>query len=75
LGEKAMFYDVKVLNPQGKIKKIISRQELAKRYWEGFYNTEANKTLNSSGIKQVPGWVKKKLDQEFAIFGDKSFSV
>ncbi len=61
-----MFYDVKVLNPQGKIKKIISGQELAKRYWNVFYSAEANRSLNSTGTKQVPGWMKKKLDREYS---------
>ncbi|MBT3508905.1 MAG: hypothetical protein HN472_05095 [Nitrospina sp.] len=61
-----MFYDVKVLNPQGKVKKIISEQELSTKYWNAFYTHEANKTLNSSGTKQVPNWVKKKLDMDYA---------
>ena len=67
-----MFYDVKILNPQGKIKKIISGQELGKRYWKAFSIAEANKTLNSSGIQRVPYWVKKRLDMEYAHFGDKA---
>jgi hypothetical protein len=70
-----MFYDVKILNPQGKIKKIISGPELKKRYWEMFYYTESNKTLNSTGVKQVPSWVKKKLDMDFVQFRDQSSSA
>ena len=49
-----MFYDVKILNPQGKIIKIISGQELGKRYWKAFFIAEANKTLNSSSNQRVP---------------------
>ena len=60
-----MFYDVKILNPQGKIKKIVTGQELSTRYWNAYYHAEANKTLNSSGQKQVLSWVKKKLDMEY----------
>ena len=41
-----MFYDVKILDPKGKIKKIISGQELGKRYWAAFRMAEANNTLN-----------------------------
>ena len=48
-----MFYDVKILDPKGKIKKIISGQELGKRYWAAFRMAEANNTLNSSGNQRV----------------------
>ncbi len=67
-----MFYDVKILNPQGKIKKIILGQELSARHWKSFYNTEANKTLNSSGNKQVPKRVKMKMDMEYVPLRDAS---
>lgn len=70
-----MFHDVKILNPQGKIKKVISKQELSARYWDEFYHAEANKTLNSNGRKQVPSWVKKKLDSEFAHVQTASLSA
>lgn len=60
-----MFSDVKIMSPQGKVKKVVSGQELSKRHWDMFYFTEANKTLNSNGKKQVPGWVKKRLDREY----------
>ena len=62
-----MFYEVKILNPQGEIKKIISSQELTQAYWKMFYTTEENKGLNTNPIKQVPGWVKKKLDQDYGM--------
>jgi hypothetical protein len=61
-----MFHDVKILNPQGEVKKIVSGEELSEKYWNNFYFAEANKTLNTSATKQVPNWVKKKLDMEFA---------
>ena len=67
-----MFYDVKILDPKGKIKKIISGQELGKRNWAAFRMAEANNTLNSSSNQRVPNWVKKRLDMEYAHFGDKS---
>ena len=63
-----MFYDVKILDPQGKNKKIISGQELGKRYWAVFRMAEANNTLNSSGNQRVPNWVKKRLDMEYVYF-------
>ena len=67
-----MFYEVKILDPQGKIIKIISGQELGKRYWKAFFIAEANKTLNSSGYQRVPTWVKKRLDMEYFQYEDRS---
>lgn len=61
-----MFYDVKILDPQGEVKKIIPAQELSKKHWHAFQHEEANKTLNSGSRKQVPNWVKKKLDVDYA---------
>ena len=31
-----MFYEVRVLNAQKKLKKIISRRELSRKYWNEF---------------------------------------
>ena len=67
-----MYYEVKILNPQGKIIQIISGQELGKRYWKAFFIAEADNTLNSRSNQWVPNWVKKKLDMEYAHFWDKS---
>ena len=65
-----MFYDVKILDPQGKIKKTVSGQELGKRHWNAFFTAEANKTLNSSGQQRVPTWVKKRLDNVYVMLRD-----
>ncbi|GJL79548.1 MAG: hypothetical protein NPINA01_25370 [Nitrospinaceae bacterium] len=32
-----MFYEVKILNPKGKVKKVVSPSQLSKRYWNDFY--------------------------------------
>ena len=31
-----MFYEVKVLNPKGDLKKVVSTQELSEVYWNTF---------------------------------------
>jgi hypothetical protein len=61
-----MIYDVKILSPQGKTKKIISRQELGKRHWKDFFTANANSGMGSTNNTRVPGWLKKKLDTEYA---------
>lgn len=62
-----MFYDVKIMNPQGKVKKVVSSQEISKSYWNSFQYDEANKSLNTSSKKQVSSWVKKRLDTEYVM--------
>lgn len=62
-----MFYDVKIMDAQGKIKKIVTSEEISKTYWKNFQYEEANKSLNTSARKQVPSWVKKKLDAEYTM--------
>jgi len=31
-----MFYEVRVYNTKGKVKKVLSRDQLSKRHWEAF---------------------------------------
>lgn len=60
-----MFYEVRVYKPNGKLKKTVSRTELSDQYWERYKQTESEISLNNSGTKPVPTWVKQKLDLEF----------
>ena len=43
-----MFYDVKIMNSQGKVKKIVPAHELSKSYWKKFQDEETNKSLNTT---------------------------
>ena len=61
----AMFFDVKVMDPQGHIKKIVSSQELSKLHWRAFQLKEDNKTMIPVRNSKFPRWAKKKLDLEF----------
>ncbi len=60
-----MFFEVRVYRPDGKLKKTISRTKLSKKHWKQFEQTESQISLNSTGMKPVPAWVKHKLDLEF----------
>ena len=33
-----MFYEVRVLDRKGKIKKVLSSKSLSKRYWDSFFD-------------------------------------
>lgn len=60
-----MFFEVRVYKPDGKLKKTISCTELSNKHWQHFEKTESKISLNTSGTKPVPAWVKNKLDLEF----------
>ena len=57
--ELVMFYEVRVLDPKGKLKKVVSSQELSKRYWNAFHESANSKeTLKLEKAK-------KKVKQPF----------
>lgn len=56
-----MFYEVKVLDPKGKLIKKIPGKELNKRYWKGFFES------TSKIARKKPGRKVKKAD---AILGE-----
>lgn len=43
-----MFYEVRILSPEGKLKKVVSSQDLSTAYWNTFNKTQPAKleTLN-----------------------------
>ncbi|MFQ5482498.1 MAG: hypothetical protein ACE5ER_07035 [Nitrospinaceae bacterium] len=57
-----MFYEVKVKNPDGTLKKVISPKKLNRMYWRNFEDAEDRIGLITTGQKPVPVWVKKSLD-------------
>jgi hypothetical protein len=60
-----MFYEVKVLDPQGKLKQVISANELRQVHWQNFKEMEEKNQLTTTGRERVPRWVKERLDVEF----------
>ena len=60
-----MFHRVRVLSPSGKVKAIISEAELSQVYWGKFFNSEDSYNMVHSNSKQVPLWVKQRLDLEY----------
>ncbi len=67
-----MFHQVRVLYPDGKLKAIISEEELSRIYWDRFINAENSYSIVNSDSKNVPSWVKKRLDLEFVESADKN---
>ena len=38
-----MFYPVKILNPKGKVKKVVTPKSLSQRYWGDFFDQNVKK--------------------------------
>ncbi len=66
-----MFHRVRVLSPSGKVNAIISEEELSRVYWEKFFNSENSYSMVQSNSRQVPSWVRKRLDLEYVDSSEK----
>ncbi|PIR01174.1 MAG: hypothetical protein COV66_02895 [Nitrospinae bacterium CG11_big_fil_rev_8_21_14_0_20_45_15] len=62
-----MFYQVRIFKSDGELEKTIESEELSKKFWDEFYNSENSITLVSNGKTQTPRWVKERLDAEFPV--------
>jgi hypothetical protein len=70
-----MIYPVKVLDKNGKVKKVISTSALQDDHWKRFYEDENNIGLmNGPRNANVPSHVRKRMAVDFAGLYDMSFS-
>ena len=60
-----MFHEVRVLSPKGKIKKLISTQELRQEHWRKFNELSHDITIGKFSRGRVPRFVKQTLAVEF----------
>ncbi|MDA0692783.1 MAG: hypothetical protein O3A78_12690 [Nitrospinae bacterium] len=60
-----MIHEVRVLNPKGKIKKLISSQELRQEHWRKFNDLSHEITIGKFSRGRVPRFVKQTLANEF----------
>ncbi len=67
-----MFHQVRVLSPSGKVKAIISEEELSRLYWKKFFNSEDSYNMVQTNSRQVPSWVRKRLDLEYVDSPEKA---
>ncbi len=59
-----MFYPVKLLDPRGIVKQVISSDELSKKYWSSFQDFNVEKKEGVSGYKFSSKKKKKKWFHE-----------
>ena len=45
-----MFYEVRILDSKGNIKKVLSSKKLSKKYWNGFFDKA--KGPSTSGVRR-----------------------
>jgi len=74
MGDVAMFYDVKVLNPDGTMKNIISSKQLQTAHWENFRKSEESLSLQTSERRKIPQWIKEKLDIQFPDYSESRYT-
>lgn len=68
-----MFYEVRILSPDMRIKKIISQDELIQRFWQRFYMDEKTHSLISPSRNRIPNKVRKQLMTQFPEVYDLSY--
>lgn len=60
-----MIHEVRILNPKGKIKKLISSQELRQEHWRKFNELSHEITIGKLSRGRIPRLVKQALENEF----------
>lgn len=45
-----MFYEVRILDSKGKVKKVLSGKKLSNNYWKGFYDKVKGKSPMGSNV-------------------------
>ena len=66
-----MLHEVRVFSPKGKLKKLISCQELKKKHWKKFEEMSHDLTIGRFSRGRVPGYVKQNLDNVFLNHDDE----
>lgn len=70
----AMFYDVRILSPDGTMKKVITSNELKTTHWNNFRKAEESLSLQTSERRKIPQWIKEKLDLQFPDFSESRYT-
>ncbi|KMP11563.1 hypothetical protein UR09_01190 [Candidatus Nitromaritima sp. SCGC AAA799-A02] len=60
-----MFHEVRIFDPKGNLKRVVSSKKLSKRHWQIYKSSEKQISAQNFSHHAVPKWVKEKLDIEF----------
>ena len=67
-----MLHEVRILSPKGKVKKLISSQELRQEHWKKFNDLSHEITIGKFSRGRVSRAVKQVLEREFFGCEDQS---
>ncbi len=68
-----MFYEVRILDSKGNVKKVLSSKKLSSGYWKGFYDKIKRRSRPSSSKGKVRQSIKPgkpdlyKFDDEYSL--------
>ena len=57
-----MFYPVKVIDHQGRVKKYVSSKQLSQRYWKAFYKEMRSEKTSKAGKVKLQKQFNKPLE-------------
>jgi len=63
-----MFYEVRIYNAKRQLKRILSSQELSRRYWKRITEKEPGVNPRPGNIRKLSGELKRKLDAQIPDF-------
>ena len=63
-----MFYEVRIYDAKKKLKKILSSQELSRRYWKKIKDQEMGLNPGPGRIKILSAEMRRKLDAQIPEF-------
>jgi len=64
-GGEEMFFPVTIYDAEGKVKKVLSAENLHERHWRQFHSAEGFSSVNKGRKPEKPKGLKEKLDREF----------
>lgn len=70
-----MFYEVRILDSKGNVKKVLSSQNLSSGYWKGFYDKIKRKPPARSGAAKRKGRQLFKLGKQKADKFEDEYSL
>ena len=70
-----MFYEVRILDSKGNVKKVLSSKKLSSGYWKGFYEKIKRKSPGRSGAAKGKGRQLFKLGKQNPVKFEDEYSL
>lgn len=63
-----MFYEVRVMDRNGRLRKVVSAKQLSRMYWQHFQKEETSRTTSGRAQNKIRREVRKRLAEEYPDF-------